>query len=392
VPHSSDALPKHVLIAGVSTRAAAESAALAGFIATAIDAFVDLDQHPSVRAVSPPGTYSTQGAARAASEIECDAVVYVSGFENHPGAVTTLTAGRALWGNSPDVLARVRDPMVVAQTFRARGHAVPAVSLRAGTEAGVGRWLVKPLDAGGGHGVRLWQHGQRLPDRCYLQDLVDGIPGSVVFVAAGGRAVPLGVSRQLIGERAFGAAGYQYCGNVLEPATTDEGVELIHAACALADAAAEEFDLVGVNGIDFVAHGRVPYPVEVNPRWCASLELVERSYGLSVFAAHAGACATGALPDFDLIGARRDKGAAGKAVVFATRDLTVGDTEEWLGDSIEPSIRDVPRSGERIRAGRPVCTVFAAGHDGDSCRAALERRAREVYADLAVWDEARPEA
>ena len=39
-----------LLIAGISTRAAAESAARAGFEVTAIDAFGDLDQHPGVRA------------------------------------------------------------------------------------------------------------------------------------------------------------------------------------------------------------------------------------------------------------------------------------------------------------------------------------------------------
>src|SRR4030095_5614913 len=43
---------RHVLIVGVSTRAAAESAARAGFRVTSIDAFADLDQHPSVRALS----------------------------------------------------------------------------------------------------------------------------------------------------------------------------------------------------------------------------------------------------------------------------------------------------------------------------------------------------
>src|SRR5438034_876474 len=45
---------KRVLIAGVSTRAAAESAAQAGFVVTAIDAFGDLDQHASVRSVPLP--------------------------------------------------------------------------------------------------------------------------------------------------------------------------------------------------------------------------------------------------------------------------------------------------------------------------------------------------
>ena len=53
----------HVLIAGVSTRAAAESAARAGFAVTAIDAFGDLDQHPSVRGLSLADNFSARAAA-----------------------------------------------------------------------------------------------------------------------------------------------------------------------------------------------------------------------------------------------------------------------------------------------------------------------------------------
>ena len=121
--------------------------------------------------------------------------------------------------------------------------------------------------------------------------------GSVVFVAAGGRAVPLGVSRQLVGEAAFGAEGFQYCGNILTATDGFRGLScdeaLVEAACALAQAVADEFGLVGVNGIDFVARDGIPYAIEVNPRWCASMELVERAYGLSVFAAHASACTSG---------------------------------------------------------------------------------------------------
>ena len=49
-------------------------------------------------------------------------------------------------------------------------------------------------------------------------------------------------------------------------------------SCDLARALVEEFDLVGVNGIDFVARDGLPYAIEVNPRWCASMELVERAH------------------------------------------------------------------------------------------------------------------
>ena len=391
--------PEHVLIVGVSTRAAAESAALAGFAVTAIDAFVDLDQHPSVRALSPPGNFSAHAAARTASNIESDAVVYLAGFENHPRAVTSLAAGRGLWGNTPRVLGRVRDPMVVAESFRRQGHAVPAVGKRGVVGVGQRSWLVKPLAAGGGHGVRPWHPGQPLPTRSYLQERVEGTPGSVVFVAAGGRAVTLGVFRQLIGEQVFGADGYRYCGNILQIKGSEDGDGVfIDKACELSTAAAEEFDLIGVNGIDFVDRGGVLYPVEVNPRWCASMELVERAYGLSVFETHRAACTGGSLPEFDLMRARHQpSGAVGKAIVFARADLTVGDTRRWLeevSDEAVPerkvsSICDIPRPGERIRAGRPVCTVFAAGPDEGACHDALEQRARQVYEGLATWERAR---
>jgi predicted ATP-grasp superfamily ATP-dependent carboligase len=396
---SGTSLPDRVLIAGVSTRAAAESAARAGFAVTAIDAFGDLDQHPSVRGISLTRDLgvpvSARSAAHAARTIECDAVAYLSSFDNHPGAVATLAAGRRLWGNAPAVLRRVRDPMLVARALRQRGSAAPDVyALPSSGPAVVDsrppsgddrRWLVKPLASGGGHRVRPWREAMRLPRGCYLQELVDGTPGSVAFVAAGGRAVPLGVSRQLIGEDAFGASGYRYCGSILAAAdelfARDEA--LVHAACALARAVAAEFDLVGVNGVDFIECRGVPYAIEVNPRWSASMELVEQAHDLSVFGAHAAACGTGALPEFDFTSARSSAGAVGKAVVFARRDVAVGDTRAWLEDR---SVRDVPHPGERIRAGRPVCTVFAADRDDASCHAALVGRAERVYEQLAAWE------
>src|SRR5919204_109955 len=99
-----------VLIAGISTRAAAESAARAGFTVTALDAFADVDQHPSVRALLLPRPFSAAAAAAAARNVECDAVAYLANFENHPDEVAALAGPRRLWGNPPAVLRRVRDP------------------------------------------------------------------------------------------------------------------------------------------------------------------------------------------------------------------------------------------------------------------------------------------
>lgn len=391
-----------VVLAGISTRAVAESAARAGFAVTAIDAFADVDQYPSVRAQSLGEQFSPDGAARRSQTIPCDAVAYGSNFENHPSAIASLAEGRALWGNAPDVIRRVRDPVAVADALGRRRLVGPRIVRSAAAlkgprytaggamspythecSAGLSgpRWLVKPLASGGGHGIRQWQHSEEVPRRHYLQEFIDGTPASIVFVACGGAVVPIGFSRQLVGDDVFGVTGYRYCGNILTAAGEDD--DLLDAAHCVAAAVGEEFGLVGVNGIDLIVREGIPYAIEVNPRWCASMELVERAYGLSVFGAHAAACRDGRLPVFDLARARRDVSAVGKAVVFARRDLTVGDVRAeltslaGLGD-----LRDIPNPGTSIRAGHPICTVFASGRDATQCRDELVRRAAAVEASL----------
>lgn len=380
---------ERVLVAGVSTRAAAESAARAGYTVTALDAFADLDQHPAVRGLAVPRDFGARftpaAAARAARGEPCDAVAYLSSFENHPAAVRALAAGRELWGNPPAALARVRDPVALASALRDRGCAAPRVCAHDAPPAGdAARWLVKPRASGGGQGVRAWRRGARVGRTRYLQERVDGTPGSVVFIAAGGRAVPIAVSRQLAGDAAFGAAGFRYCGSILTGG--GEGGAFVGRAAALAAAAADAFALVGANGVDFVERGGVPYAIEVNPRYCASMELAEQEYGISVFGAHARACVAGALPAFDLAAARGLRGgAAGKAVLFARAGVRAGDTRPWLDDD---TVRDVPRPGEWLAAGAPVCTVFARGADAAACHAALVRRAEAVYEELRAWGRA----
>jgi predicted ATP-grasp superfamily ATP-dependent carboligase len=115
------------------------------------------------------------------------------------------------------------------------------------------------------------------------------------------------------------------------------------------------------------------------------MELVERAYGLSVFGAHAGACDSAALPDFDLLrGRSRARVAFGKAVVFARRDVAVADTRAWCPDAAGAPrhVRDVPRPRTVVPAGRPICTVFAEAPTAAACYTALVARAARVYADL----------
>jgi predicted ATP-grasp superfamily ATP-dependent carboligase len=368
----------HVLIAGVTTRALAQSAAKAGYRVTAVDAFGDLDLREVAEVISVRGRHPGAGAfarAMASALLPAGLVAYTSNFENYPGAVGRLSQGRCLLGNPPQVLTRVRNPIELTRVLRRHGLATPETRATPPSMGSArGSWLLKPRRSGGGHGIELWSPHHPLPRNRYLQRLISGIAGSIVFAANGNAAVVLGFSRQLVGDSRLGAHGFRYCGNILGTASTPlfpRQRELLEKAAALAEIVTREFGLLGLNGIDFIARNGVPYPIEVNPRYSSSMELVERAHHISMFRVHTDAC-RGILPTVAAPGILM----TGKAIVFARRDVVLGDTQPWTRQAW---LADIPHPGERVGRGQPICTVLAEAGDEKACYRLLVRRAAEVY-------------
>ncbi len=370
--------PGSVLIVGVSTRALAESASRAGYSCVSVDAFGDLDQKSRVENVSLSRDLGRRYSAAAAVAIgrrsAAASVAYVANLENHPAAVRRLALGRQLLGNTPATLVRARDPVAVADVVQRAGGRVPLTLLPGQTgqaSAGV-RWLRKPRRGGGGSGVEEWKPGAPLGPHELVQERIEGVLASVAFVADGQRAVLLGMSTGLAGDPAFGARGYRYCGS-LYPFSADGA--LFDRMSAIAGAVTEAFGLVGLNGIDFVLREGEPYVLEINPRYSASMELIERGGRLNVFEAHVAACG-GALPS---AGAAPMAEVLGKAILYARRDVIVGDSRRWL---LRDDVRDLPFPGERIPRGHPVCTVFARGADSVTCYGRLVAAASALEQEL----------
>jgi len=374
--------PGPVLIVGVSTRALAESASRAGYACVTVDAFGDLDQKSRAQNVSLSRDLGRRYSAAAAVAVSrrfpvasaAGSTAYVGNLENHPTAVRRLALGRRLLGNTPATLVRARDPLAVAEPVRRAGGRVPLTLLPDQTRhANAGaRWLRKPRRGGGGSGVKEWKPGAPIRPHELVQERIEGLLASVAFVADGRRAVLLGMSKGLAGDPAFGARGYRYCGSVY-PFSADRA--LLDRMSAIAGAVTEAFGLVGLNGIDFVLREGEPYVLEINPRYAASMELIERSGRLSVFEAHVAACG-GALPSE---GAAPMPEVLGKAILYARRDVIVGDSGRWL---LRNDVRDVPFPGERIPRGHPVCTVFARGADSVTCYARLVAAASALEQEL----------
>lgn len=356
----------------------ADFAVRAGHDVVAFDCFGDLDLRRTVsRVVASPelGGGGLAALVDAAAAVAARGVVYGASFENHPALVARLGERHALLGNAPQTLSAVRDPARLGAALRDAGLMYPRTLATAPVERSR-QWLRKPLRGGGGSRVRAWRGG-RLPAGWIVQERVDGLACSAAAVGDGADAVVLGLTEQLIGRRAFGVGGYRWCGNLVPPRLpAGERDALLRQARAICSRLTEAFALRGLFGVDFIWDGERAWTLEVNPRPTASLEAIEAAHEVSVFAPHLRAFA-GELPRFELE-RTWERGAAGKAVLFATEDVVIGDSMRWL----ERGVRDVPHPGEPIATGRPICTVVAAGATPDGVLEQLDEEAARLRADV----------
>jgi predicted ATP-grasp superfamily ATP-dependent carboligase len=330
-----------------------------------VDLFADVDLAAScqvIRGWDYPG-----GLASALSHLDDLPWMYTGGLENEPELIASLAAQRPLWGNSAEVVRRVRDPWQVANVLRDAGFHVPDLARSNQPVSEGGTWLAKPFKSSGGARIRCWPAGRGArkapppgsPSRCYLQRYMPGVACGAVYVAAAGTAALLSVTQQLIGTPWTGAKGFQYAGSIGPvELSRDQADTLRGLGTRLADA----FRLQGLFGVDVILSGDQVWPLEVNPRYTASVEIIERTRGICAVDWHVRACRDGVVPETPPSTSRR---IAGKAIVYARRSLRVGvDLAEFAAgwhDGHGPSVADIPAVGENIGPGCPVVTVFAEG-------------------------------
>ncbi len=370
----------NILVVGISVRAMVESAVHAGYPVTALDSFGDQDLRAQAQTYSLQREFAVRYSPRALYEagrqLGCAAVAYTSNLENHPEVLDLFAAHHRILGNSPQTIRSVRNFPDLFSRLGKAGFPVPEMisACEPGKLNRGSQWLIKPLLSGGGHGVSFF-HGQKFAVRQHiLQRYIPGKSCSASFVSNGRESVILGITEQLIGMDPFGARDFRYCGSVLPLPETLEapiGDSILKQVRRLADFLTREFSLMGMNGFDFILDGDQVCLIEVNPRYTASMELVERAYGLAIFDLHVQAVVNRRIPEFSLESLLNSRKFFGKSILFSGNDGIVPEKLDWR----EWEASDIPASGERIRAGSPVCTFLACRSTYDETLAELIRRA-----------------
>ncbi len=365
-----------LLILGASARAAAFSAIRAGLRPHCGDLFADVDLKDSCPAIAvEPGTYP-EGLARIAEQAPSGPWLYTGALENHPELVDRISESRPLWGINGDTLRAVRDPIEVARVLHKAGLPCPQVRLHRDGLPLDGSWLVKPLASAGGRQIQPLDSDVEQPSKpVYYQRRIEGASFSSVFLALGGGARLLGTTWQFIG---IPGQPFAYFGNI-GPWPLRESV----AQCLerIGQILAVRFGLLGLFGVDFVLRKQgIPWPVEVNPRYTASVEVLEMAQCRSLLADHIEVFAPGAVPKsqpiFHKPGSPR---FVGKWIMHAERDGQFPQDPDWIPQAERPwepynvHMADCPRPGTKFRSGNPLFSILVTSEDWRNCSARLKR-------------------
>ncbi len=375
-----------ILVLGVSVRALVESAVKSRYSVIALDAFGDRDLAAMAECRSLHHDFQTRYDANAlfeaARQLDFDAIVYTANLENHPEILRRF-ADKKIIGNSPRTVRSVRNWAKLFPKLKQAGFSVPETIIPGRScELSPGRrWLNKPLLSGGGRGIEFLQRDKPPGNSSLIQEYIDGKPCSASFAANGHECALVGIAEQLMGLSAFGAQGFQYCGNIapLRDAV-DFDNKILEQVRRLAEFLTREYGLIGVNGIDFILKDDRIWPIEVNPRYSASMELIEQAYNLAMFDIHMKSALEGILPDFELKSFINSGKYYGKAILYAERDSVAPDILDWM----VRNIRDVPAPGEELRNGGPVSTILAGGMTFDETLAELIGKAEALKKEIYV--------
>lgn len=359
---------QEIILIGPSTRAMAGSALRAGLVPHCIDLFGDVDLRVMAAVEVLPVEQYPQGLVERAARYPASwPVMYTGGLENHPEVYLTLAEQRPMWGYlHPDPLhgPSVRRPEFLDDIARQCGFRRPRHQ-RSCRDSGP--WLVKPRAGAGGRGIRLW-HGQPVAASHFLEEVLQGICLSAACVHVQGEVKLLGITRQLVSEAWLHApSSYSYCGNVGPWLVSAELQEQVRAMGQVL-AASDPF-LLGLFGMDLLLTEQGLVLLEVNPRYTASLEVLEQATGEAFVVDHVAAFQS---QTYSVLKSQPSGRIHGKAIYYAALPGVFPAEVPWQ------ECADIPAAGTILEPGQPVLTLLAEGNSETDVIQKLQARACEM--------------
>lgn len=375
--------PLRLAIVGASVRAAAQSAVRAGFEVVTADLFADRDLALRCAALPTRLEHYPDALLSWITDVEANAWFYTGALENHPDLIDQMAWAKPLWGNPGDVVRRARNHHRLRAVLDSVGLNYPEVAPDASRITQDGDWLAKTRRGSSGSGV--WAvNGPADVFRAHAEEaeverkLTQGAPAAAIFVISNNKPRLLGLTQQIVGHPLAGAAPFQYSGS-LSPHSASPAIH--EQLAVLGRTLHEHLELSGLVGVDLWIDGDQLDVLEVNPRYTASVEVVERATGVDALALHAAAFGW-AISESPV--QQQIPTACGKLILFAERTIAIDqDLSDWAIE--QPDLDDIPQAGQEIQRGHPVFTLQATGETA-TVEALFAERVAQVCERLYAGD------
>jgi len=365
-------MPNYLVVA-TSGRAIAQGLKSLGHSVYVIDGFADkdscraaaqikqvkrsqfgLDQQDVIRAISDFKTKTT-----------LDGLFYDAALETSPNFLDEINVD-PVFGNSSQVLKSCKNPEVYFSLLDKLSIPYPETLLKPDIKnIKKDSWLVKQANSTGGLGVNHLGEDITCSKNNYLQKKINGLSFSVSFLANGEDVVVLGFNT-LWSEALNDDAPFAYAG-AINDVKLEEPIK--KTALEYVKLMAKEFNLLGLNSIDFIFANDSIYVLEINPRIPASYELYETKYG-DLMQEHIQVCLKRELP-----AVTRTHILRAHAIVYAPIKLTVPSNMLW-----PLWTADRPHAQELINIHEPVCSIFAGGQNTAQVCEMIKTRKQSILA------------
>jgi len=380
-----------ILIAGASVRGAVDSAVRGGWRPVAADLFNDQDLHQQCQTYRI-AAYPEQLLA-ISQQLPAMPWMYTGGLENHPQLVDQVSQRHQLWGNPGSVLRQVSDPFLIQQILTDQNLLFPAIRADWSRQT-PGRWLRKSIHSTGGRGVHRAE--ESIPTNrsstadTYYQQFIRGICCSGLFLAQQTSSQLVGITRQIIGKRFTRGKPFSYAGSIGPlTLTVEQQATLARIGSVLTGA----LGLRGLFGVDFVCQQDKIWVLEINPRFPASAEILDRALGVSLVDFHCQACQDNPVPELPPL---HDRLQYGKAILYARRPCTITAqcSQAWLKQTsqiVSPAtnhwfwVADIPAAGTVVPTGSPILSIMTRGKRIRQVQRQLIQAVRQVRRQCNAW-------
>ena len=335
----TNANPKLILI-GASIRAAAQSARRGGFSVIGRDLFGDQD---TVEACDDFQILTANSIAELAAPRFSKAKIVLAGGVDPVHLCRLAELPHQRLGATDEMWAVAQDVAFVRSVAEHCGVRFPETSYD--TDGPLEGWLVKDPGSTGGLSVGWTCSNESSKLR---QKWVPGRSHGASFLSDGVHCQLLGACRnhfRRIGPLPFVYAGSsgprQFCENVQQ--------QLSHVGNQIVS----RTGLRGLFNVDFILNEQQIWLLEINPRWSASMEVLEKSLEVpSLLHAHFAACA-----DQRLESARSTNRRFWKLIVYSKRNGFFNSRHLLSINNERVTIADIPPEGSSVTRNEPIATL-----------------------------------